>query len=84
MVVVVPFVVFDIVVVLDDGFVGAGFALLIDKIKELEDPEQKRALIVLTANHMKKSFLTWNKDSVEDQQIYNDMLDMMAKWSHSL
>ena len=45
---------------------------LIDKIKELEDPEQKRALIVLTANHMKKSFLTWNKDSVEDEQIYND------------
>lgn len=46
---------------------------LIDKIKELEDPEQKRALLVLTANHMKKSFLTWNKDSVEDEQIYNDI-----------
>lgn len=46
---------------------------LIDKIKETDDPEQKRALIVLTANHMKKSFLTWNKDSVEDEQIYNDI-----------
>lgn len=46
---------------------------LIDKIKETEDPEQKRALIVLTANHMKKSFLTWNKDSVEDDQIYDDI-----------
>ena len=23
--------------------------------------------------HMKKSFLTWNKDSVEDEQIYNDI-----------
>ena len=46
---------------------------LIDKIKELEDPEQKRALIVLTANHMKKSFLTWNKDSVEDEPFYNDI-----------
>lgn len=46
---------------------------LIDKIHELEDPGQKRALIVLTANHMKKSFLTWNKDSVEDEQIYNDI-----------
>lgn len=46
---------------------------LIEKIKETEDPEQKRALIVLTANHMKKSFLTWNKDSVEDEQIYNDI-----------
>lgn len=46
---------------------------LIAKIKELDDPEQKRALTVLTANHMKKSFLTWNKDSVEDEQIYNDI-----------
>lgn len=46
---------------------------LVDKIKEIEDPEQKRALLVLTANHMKKSFLTWNKESVEDEQIYNDI-----------
>lgn len=46
---------------------------LVEKIHELEDPGQKRALLVLTANHMKKSFLTWNKDSVEDYQIYNDI-----------
>ena len=46
---------------------------LIEKIKETEDPEIKRVLTVLTANHMKKSFLTWNKDSVEDDQIYNDI-----------
>lgn len=52
---------------------GKSVEKLIDKIRELEDPDQKRALIVLTANHMKKSFLTWNKDSVEDEQIYNDI-----------
>lgn len=46
---------------------------LIEEIRNQEDPEQKRALIVLTANHMKKSFLTWNKDSVEDEQIYKDI-----------
>lgn len=46
---------------------------LIEAIREQKDPELKRALIVLTANHMKKSFLTWNKDSVEDEQIYNDI-----------
>lgn len=46
---------------------------LIEEIRNQEDPDQKRALIVLTANHMKKSFLTWNKDSVEDEQIYNDI-----------
>lgn len=54
---------------------GKSVEKLIDKIKELQEPEQKRALIVLTANHMKKSFLTWNKDSVEDEQIYNDIND---------
>lgn len=46
---------------------------LVNKIKETEDPETRRILTVLTANHMKKSFLTWNKDSVEDEQIYNDL-----------
>ncbi len=46
---------------------------LIEAIRNQQDPDQKRALIVLTANHMKKSFLTWNKDSVEDEQIYNDI-----------
>jgi len=46
---------------------------LIQKIKETKDPEQKRILIVLTANHMKKSFLTWNKDTVEDEQIFDDI-----------
>lgn len=52
---------------------GKSVEKLIEKIRETEDPEQKRALIVLTANHMKKSFLTWNKDTVEDEQIYNDI-----------
>ena len=27
----------------------------------------------LPRNWLKKSFLTWNKDSVEDDQIYNDI-----------
>ncbi len=46
---------------------------LIEAIRNQQNPELKRALIVLTANHMKKSFLTWNKDTVEDEQIYNDI-----------
>lgn len=54
---------------------------LIEKIKETEDPEIKRVLTVLTANHMKKSFLTWNKDSVEDDQIYND-INTFIRWQY--
>ena len=46
---------------------------LVAEIKKQEDVEAKRQLTVLTANHMKKSFLTWNKDTVEDAQIYHDL-----------
>lgn len=46
---------------------------LIQQIKDFEDEELKRILLVLTANYMKKLFLTWNKDSVEDEQIFDDI-----------
>ena len=29
--------------------------------------------LAIMSEFMKKSFLTWNKDSVEDEQIYNDI-----------
>ncbi len=35
--------------------------------------DEKELLITLLANHMKKCFLVWNKDSVEDQKIYLDL-----------
>ena len=28
------------------------------------------------ANHMKKSFLNWNKDTVEDQVIFNHLFEL--------
>ena len=46
---------------------------MIKKANELEDGEQKEYLISLLANHMKKSFLTWNKESVDDRKIFKDM-----------
>jgi len=33
----------------------------------------KDILIHLIANHMKKSYLTWNKEAVEDEQIFKDL-----------
>ncbi|MBP3419856.1 MAG: DUF4290 domain-containing protein [Marinifilaceae bacterium] len=52
---------------------GKSVEKMVAKIRELTDPEQRRALIALTANHMKKSYLTWNRDSVEDVQIIGDI-----------
>jgi hypothetical protein len=38
----------------------------------LEEGEERRALISIIGNHMKKSYLTWNREAVDDQVIVND------------
>ncbi|MDA3954159.1 MAG: DUF4290 domain-containing protein [Bacteroidales bacterium] len=40
---------------------------------EMEEGELKEILIQLIANHMKKSYLTWNKEAVNDDQIFRDL-----------
>ncbi len=39
----------------------------------MEEGELKGILIELIANHMKKSYLTWNKEAVNDEQIFKDL-----------
>lgn len=46
---------------------------MIDAAIEMEDGEEKERLIKLIANHMKKSYLTWNRNQVTDEQIFNDI-----------
>ncbi len=51
--------------------------MLIRKASELELPEEeKMALIELLANHMKKSYVAWNKDGVEDDKIFQDLKEL--------
>ncbi len=45
----------------------------LEKLDSLESIEDKKNLLKLIANHMKKSFLIWNKNGVEDEQIINDL-----------
>jgi len=49
---------------------------MIEKAMQYEEGEQKEYLISLLANHMKKSFLTWNKEVVDDQKIFKDMAEL--------
>ena len=49
---------------------------MIKKATEYEDGELKDSLISMLANHMKKSFLTWNKEVVDDQKIFKDLEDL--------
>ncbi len=41
---------------------------------DMPDDDERRALIQIIANHMKKSYLTWNREAVDDQVIVNDFL----------
>ncbi|MDR3218785.1 MAG: DUF4290 domain-containing protein [Dysgonamonadaceae bacterium] len=52
---------------------GKNLEDMIRKATELEAGEQRDYLIKLLANHMKKSFLTWNKEVVDDQKIFKDL-----------
>ncbi len=47
---------------------------IIKKAIEMEDGEEKDALIRLVAYNMKKSYLTWNRITVDDEQIKDDFI----------
>jgi hypothetical protein len=51
---------------------GRTMELMIAKINDFEG-EEREIMIEQLANHMKKSFLNWNKDAVEDQKIFQDL-----------
>ncbi len=48
---------------------GKNIALMIEKASEYEEGDEKDALIKAIANHMKKSYLNWNRESVNDELI---------------
>lgn len=52
---------------------GKTLELMIRKATELEEGVERDQLIKLLANQMKKSFLTWNKESVDDRKIFKDL-----------
>jgi hypothetical protein len=47
--------------------------LMIEKAKSLEDPERKQQMTQAIANFMKMAYVTWNKDSVADETVLNDL-----------
>ncbi|NBC84415.1 MAG: DUF4290 domain-containing protein [Bacteroidetes bacterium] len=55
---------------------GKAIEMMINKAIEMEEGEEKQALIVLIANHMKKQYLTWNKDAVQDYVIFGDLKEL--------
>jgi hypothetical protein len=52
---------------------------LIEEAVKLPDGDDKDTLIKLIANHMKKSYLAWNRDSVTDEIIFNNLFEISGK-----
>ncbi len=48
---------------------GRHIERIIEKACTLEDGPEKTALVKLIANHLKKAYLTWSRDSVTDEEI---------------
>lgn len=57
-------------------FYGNNIKTMIDVANTWEDGDLKEALIYTIANHMKKCFLNWNKDTVEDEVIYSHLFEL--------
>ena len=57
-------------------FYGNNIKIMIDEAVKWDDGEMKEALVLTIANHMKKCFLNWNKDSVKDQVIFDHLYEL--------
>ena len=57
-------------------FYGNNIKTMIDVAVGWEEGELKEALKFTIANHMKKCFLNWNKDTVEDDVIFNHLYEL--------
>ena len=57
-------------------FYGNNIKTMIDVANTWEDGELKEALNYTIANHMKKCFLNWNKDTVEDDVILKHLFEL--------
>jgi len=57
-------------------FYGNNIKRMIDVALGWEEGDLKQALIGTVANHMKKCFLNWNKDTVEDAVIFRHLYEL--------
>lgn len=57
-------------------FYGNNIQTMIDVALTWEEGEAREALYFAIANHMKKCYLNWNKDTVDDAIIYKHLLEL--------
>ncbi len=52
---------------------GRYVPMMLQRAVEMPDGPEKGAFLFLIASNMKKYYLAWNKDGVEDRKIYDDI-----------
>jgi len=57
-------------------FYGNNIQTMIDVALTWEEGEAREALYFAIANHMKKCYLNWNKDTVEDKVIFKHLIEL--------
>jgi hypothetical protein len=57
-------------------FYGNNITYMIDVANKWDEGEMKSALVKVIANHMKKCYLSWNKDTVTDAVIFEHLYEL--------
>jgi hypothetical protein len=61
----------------DDNFkfrhYGKFIEEILKKLNEIEEPEKRNALVEMMANHMKRSYMVWKKESISDDIIFKEL-----------
>ncbi|WP_272148996.1 DUF4290 domain-containing protein [Tenacibaculum aiptasiae] len=60
-------------------YYGNNIQTMIDIALTWEEGDKREALVFTIANHMKKCYLNWNKDTVEDAVIFKHLYDLSGK-----
>lgn len=55
---------------------GHTLEILIKKACEMPEGNEKRNLTALICNHMRKDYMSWNKDTVDDRKIAEDLNEL--------
>lgn len=55
---------------------GYNVDLLVSKAIALEDPDERRAFVSYLTRLMRTFYQTWNKESVEDETIYQSLIEL--------
>jgi hypothetical protein len=46
---------------------------ILKKLNDIEEPEKRAALIEMMANHMKRSYMVWKKESITDEIVFKEL-----------